>query len=132
VLIDAPALAHAHPSCQPFDEAFTGAAPDALTVCFENLGGDGRLIAPRPLTEADRHAARFAHLVAFVREASETEAGALWRTTAREVRRLISDRPLWVSTSGLGVIWLHVRLDQRPKYYTHEPYLCGAFKPPTP
>lgn len=30
--------------------------------------------------------------------------------------------PLWVSTSGLGVSWLHVRLDSRPKYYTYAPY----------
>lgn len=32
------------------------------------------------------------------------------------------DAPLWVSTSGLGVPWLHVRLDDAPKYYTHRPF----------
>jgi len=31
-------------------------------------------------------------------------------------------RRTWLSTSGLGVGWLHVRLDSRPKYYTYEPY----------
>ena len=30
--------------------------------------------------------------------------------------------PLWVSTSGAGVYWLHLRLDSFPKYYTHAPY----------
>lgn len=29
---------------------------------------------------------------------------------------------LWCSTSGLGVYWLHIRLDQYPKYYTYRPY----------
>ncbi|MBX3248007.1 MAG: hypothetical protein KF901_12575 [Myxococcales bacterium] len=29
---------------------------------------------------------------------------------------------VWLSTAGLGVDWLHVRLDARPKYYRHAPY----------
>ena len=33
---------------------------------------------------------------------------------------------LWVSTSGLGVYWLHVRLDSYPKYYQHAPYKNAA------
>jgi hypothetical protein len=27
-------------------------------------------------------------------------------------------KPVWFSTSGMGVAWLHFRLDERPKYYT--------------
>ena len=34
----------------------------------------------------------------------------------------LSDQPLWVSTCGLGVYWLHVRLDSFPKYYRYAPY----------
>ncbi len=30
--------------------------------------------------------------------------------------------PVWLSTAGAGVSWLHVRLDDRPKYYGHGPY----------
>jgi len=44
------------------------------------------------------------------------------RSTARAITARLSDRPLWVSTSGLGVAWLHVRLDARPKYYQYTPY----------
>jgi hypothetical protein len=29
---------------------------------------------------------------------------------------------MWLSTSGLGVAWLHIRLDSTPKYYQHQPY----------
>jgi hypothetical protein len=32
----------------------------------------------------------------------------------------ISSQPL--STAGAGVSWLHVRLDDHPKYYSYEPY----------
>jgi hypothetical protein len=30
--------------------------------------------------------------------------------------------PVWLSTSGLGIYWLHFRLDTVPKYYTYAPY----------
>jgi hypothetical protein len=29
----------------------------------------------------------------------------------------------WLSTSGLGISYLHVRIDKRPKYYSHQEYL---------
>jgi hypothetical protein len=41
---------------------------------------------------------------------------------AEGLEQELDDRPLWVSTSGLGVSWLHLRFDRRPKYYTHAPY----------
>ena len=31
--------------------------------------------------------------------------------------------PRWLSTSGLGISYLHVRIDKRPKYYSHQEYL---------
>ena len=31
-------------------------------------------------------------------------------------------KPVWLSTSGMGVAWLHFRLDQRPKYYTYRAF----------
>jgi hypothetical protein len=41
-----------------------------------------------------------------------------------EVRRALrrTGEPVWLSTNGDGVSWLHVRIDERPKYYTHGPY----------
>jgi hypothetical protein len=48
----------------------------------------------------------------------------LWSAVGRTVasRRAASVDPVWVSTAGLGVHWLHVRLDDRPKYYRHRPF----------
>jgi hypothetical protein len=38
----------------------------------------------------------------------------------------VSTTPVWLSTAGAGVAWLHVRLDDRPKYYSHRPYTDGG------
>ncbi len=88
---------------------------------FENLGGDAVLVAPAPPGD-------FAHLVPFCRTASEELQRDFWRSVGEAVRDWwAAERgPLWLSTSGLGVCWLHVRLDSRPKYYTHGPYRRAA------
>ena len=47
-----------------------------------------------------------------------TRAGDLLLRAAMAVDELLEEQPkVWLSTSGLGVYWLHVRLDSRPKYY---------------
>jgi hypothetical protein len=33
-----------------------------------------------------------------------------------------NNAPRWLSTSGLGVSYLHVRIDNRPKYYSFDEY----------
>lgn len=33
-----------------------------------------------------------------------------------------SQKMIWLNTAGLGVIWLHVRMDIRPKYYKTKRY----------
>ena len=33
--------------------------------------------------------------------------------------------PVWMSTSGAGVSWLHIRLDSRPKYYQYRPFAAS-------
>ena len=96
-------------------------APPGPVVVFENLGRDAVLVAPRPGVDGER----CAHLVAFLRTAGSSRRQALWQATARAAREQLVTRPtqpLWLSTSGLGVPWLHIRLDVRPKYYTHAPF----------
>ena len=53
---------------------------------------------------------------------TKEQVRALWRVTAQEMLRSIGERPVWLSTAGGGVAWLHIRLDSRPKYYSFEPY----------
>lgn len=120
VLLDSPGLARqSDPGA--FAEQFQD-SPNADVVTFSNLGGDATLVVPCP--RADPSA--YSHLAAFVREAPEAQRDAFWEAVGRAVARRVGDRPVWLSTSGAGVPWLHVRLDDRPKYYSHVPYRQGT------
>ena len=120
VLLDSPGLAR-HPDIEAFAEHF-GAASEEGIVVFPNLGGDAIMVVPCPLTSASA----YGHLAAFVREAPEAQRHALWRSVGEAMARRVGPRPVWLSTAGGGVSWLHVRLDDRPKYYSYGPYRQGA------
>ncbi len=117
VLIEAPMLARFPPERAPFASYFDR-APDKDVVVFPNLGGDAVMVVPCP-RGPDEY---YAHLAAFLRGASKQQIRSLWRRTAEEMLRSIGERPVWLSTAGGGVAWLHIRLDSRPKYYSHGPY----------
>ena len=116
VLVDSPVLARIRADAGAFEARFRATRDDTAT--FANLGGDALLIAPCPRGDA----AACRHLGSFSREAGAARNSALWRSVARAVDARLSRERLWISTSGLGVHWLHLRLDSRPKYYTHAPY----------
>jgi hypothetical protein len=117
VLIEAPMLARIPPERAPFASYFERAAGEDVIV-FPNLGGDAVLVVPCP-QGPDEY---YPHLAAFLRNAPKRQVRALWRSTAQQMQRSIGDRPVWLSTAGGGVAWLHMRLDSRPKYYSHAPY----------
>jgi hypothetical protein len=115
VVLESPALARFSADPEPFRSHFKCQND---IVSFHSLGGDALLIAPAP----SEPLAACAHLAAFVREAPTTQVQGLWRETGRAVRETLNERNLWLSTSGLGIAWLHIRLDSYPKYYQHRPY----------
>jgi hypothetical protein len=116
VLVESPALlTAADPS--PFAGHFSRSG-SASIVAFQNLGGDAELVVPCPLAPEPA----YAQLAAFVRAAPEAQRQALWMEVGLAMGRRLDDRPVWLSTAGGGVSWLHVRLDDRPKYYVHRPY----------
>ncbi len=117
VLIEAPVLEGMTVERAPFAAHFDE-APGEDVIVFPNLGGDAVLVVPCP-RGPDEH---YPHLAAFLRNAPQQQVRALWRTTAREMLRSIGERPIWLSTAGGGVAWLHIRLDSRPKYYSYAPY----------
>jgi hypothetical protein len=121
VLVDSPALAGFAPDPGAFAAQFAAAPQDGV-VAFANLGGDAWLVAPCPRAAPEA----YPHLAAFARRAPDDQQQAFWRAVAKAASRRLSDRPLWLSTCGLGVAWLHARLDTRPKYYTHGPYRSAA------
>jgi hypothetical protein len=100
-----------------FAERFKG-APETGVVEFANLGNDAVLIVPCPNAP---HSA-YGHIGAFVRQAPERQRHALWQLVGAAMQRRLGTKPVWLSTAGAGVSWLHVRLDDRPKYYGYAPY----------
>lgn len=114
VLIDAPELLR-EADGSDFAEHFEVPAP---VLRFANLGGDAELVVPRPSGEP----AAYPHLAAFLRRGPAAQRDALWQAVAAAVDDCLGAAPLWLSTAGDGVPWLHIRLDSRPKYYRHAPY----------
>jgi hypothetical protein len=115
VLLDSPGLAR-RPEPEAFAEHFTAA--DDGVVSFANLGGDALLIVPCPVAELSA----YGHLAAFVSLGPERQRQALWRAVGEAMGRRVGAKPVWLSTAGAGVSWVHVRLDDRPKYYGYGPY----------
>lgn len=111
------ALARMQADDTDFAEHLCMAEPVAA---FPNLSGDALLIAPRKIAAAES----YGHIAAFVRGAPRDQQHALLRSLALEIeKRLAASRErFWISTAGLGVPWVHVRLDRRPKYYQHRRY----------
>lgn len=119
VLVDSPEL-QCEPDAEPFEEYFAAHTSDVLT--FANLGGDAMLVVPRPLA----HASAYGHIAAFVRHAPRAQRLELWAAVGDAMSHRLGPKPVWLSTAGGGVAWLHVRLDDRPKYYAFAPYRAAA------
>lgn len=115
VVLDSPDLA-GHPDPEAFAEHFGRTESDVIV--FPNLGRDATMIVPCPI----HNATAYAHLAAFVRLAPVSQRDALWQSVGETLNKRVGARPVWLNTAGGGVAWLHVRLDDRPKYYGYAPY----------
>jgi hypothetical protein len=116
VLHDAPRLsARADPGA--FAKHFL-AAGGKLAVAFSNLGGDATLIVPTPQAAPEI----YAHFAVFLRQAPQAQRDELLALVGATALRQISSRPVWLSTAGMGVAWLHVRPDSSPKYFGYHRY----------
>ena len=116
-LHDSPGLAP-FPQKAAFAPQFAAQPGNEPAIAFSNLGGDAILVVPRPLAND----ATYRHLASFCRGAPAEQQIALWQLVGEQMAERVGDRPVWLSTAGGGVAWLHVRLDDRPKYYRHGPY----------
>jgi hypothetical protein len=118
VFVSSPELADFPADHEPFADQFhTGVS----VTTFGNLGGDAILVAPCPGPDGSN----YSHLASFTATASPVQQDALWQAVGATMQRRIGTSPIWLSTAGHGVAWVHVRLDSRPKYYRHMPYTRG-------
>lgn len=118
VLLDCPQLSR-KVDLKSFRQHFDDKAE---VVAFGNLRGDACLVVPSPVGEASH----YVHLASFIRGAPKQQLDLIWRKVAECLEeRLLErsrDQPVWLSTAGMGVAFLHVRLDTQPKYYGYAPY----------
>jgi len=120
VLLERPGLAR-DPNPDAFAEHFRRVQAESV-VAFPNLGRDAIMIVPCPQGPLSA----YSHLRAFVRQAPESQRQALWQQVGASMQYRLNAHPVWLNTAGAGVAWLHVRLDDRPKYYGYRPYCQGG------
>ena len=88
-------------------------------ISFKNLSGESDLIVPCPSSAVTN----YAHFSSFLRTASKKQILELWHVMSIKATEILYSldyrnyENLYISTSGLGVSWLHVRLETNPKYY---------------
>jgi hypothetical protein len=91
------------------DNAFKGSINcNKNVISFPSLTKNVDLVVPCKRS----HSTEYTSLATFSRSAPIKQQVAFWKKVAQNIKN--GD---WVSTSGLGVSWLHVRITSRPKYY---------------
>ena len=89
-------------------------------VITPNLSGDAMLVIPSLQAKRD-----YSHLRAFLENCTDQRLIEIyWKNTANQIRQAVKRTGYtWVSTHGLGIPWLHIRISTVPKYYVHGAYL---------
>jgi hypothetical protein len=123
VLVEGSSLAQLRADPSSFSSHFASHRGQPA-IAFSNLGGDALLVVPTPSAPVSC----YTHLARFLRSAPSAQVDAFWKLVGSSMRQRVSSSPVWLSTAGMGVAWLHLRLDSRPKYYRHAPYTT----PPKP
>jgi hypothetical protein len=91
------------------NNAFKGAINcNKYVISFPSLTRDINLVVPCKKSTYSNYTS----LATFSRTAPIKQQIALWKKVGQKIKN--GD---WVSTSGLGVSWLHIRIAKRPKYY---------------
>lgn len=97
---------------------------DEAVAVFDNLGRNARLVVPTQKSDPEH----YKHLGAFLNFAPEKQVIEVFQALGKAIlEELKSSKTIWLSTAGLGVIWLHIRLDTVPKYYKTKTYKDTTF-----
>lgn len=124
-------------SYSSFNEHFIGNLNDTV-VSFPNLGRDATLVVPVPQKsgddiptdynlnwQKDTKELDYKSISSFTKNAPLEDQKEFWQKVANDLERDLNNdesSPKWLSTHGLGVYYLHVRIDSRPRYYSCEEY----------
>jgi hypothetical protein len=108
-------LSHTRQDLRTFKEHFTKKENqgERNAVAFPNLSGDTILVVPVP-----RSGKQFTNFFYFMKNASKVQQSELWKVVAREARKMLKkNENVWISSHGLGIDYLHIRVCSHPKYY---------------
>lgn len=87
---------------------------ERFAISFPNLSKDTMLFIPAKLNSD----IQYTHLKSFIETGDNTQIVELFRGVASYMLSLgPNPKPTYVSTHGLGVYYLHVRVCDKPKYY---------------
>lgn len=106
---------------------------EVSAVSFPNKNKDAILVIPRLISkkmEVDKGKITYQeffdykNLSEFTKNAPFEQQKKFWKEVAEQLTKSLeeSNEPKWLSTHGLGVPYLHVRINNQPKYYSHEEY----------
>ena len=89
---------------------------------FMNPSKNTLLIVPTYNKKCDIHT--YAHIANFMRYGNNKQQHNLLKKMFKYYEKELNKttNQLWLSTSGKGVPWLHIRIDQIPKYITFDEY----------
>ena len=94
------------------------------SLSFDNLSGNTKLVVPFNKKEN----IKYGHLKDFILNASKEEIRDILLKVGEEVENyknnsITNEKPLFLSTHGDGVPWLHFRIESSPIYYLYKPYV---------
>jgi hypothetical protein len=89
-----------------------------------NKPSDAILVIPSFVDRYDKKHYDFKNISTFTKNASEKQQQDFWQGVAQSLSEELAknDTPRWLNTHGLGVKYLHVRIDEKPKYYNYPEY----------
>lgn len=117
VVIKSDTLNNIQQNYSSFQEYF-GKSSDNQVVSFLGFNG-GILISPVPKDPAD-----YKNISQFTKNAPEEQQQALWKEVANKLREELEkdhEAPRWLNAEGLGVYYLHVRIDKTNRFYGDYP-----------
>lgn len=87
-------------------------------VSFYNLSKTSLLIIPYPKKDKDNKYKNYKTLKDFIDNSPKSQQIKLWKKVSSCIKKMLKkNNKIWVSTHGLGIPYLHIRIDTNPKYY---------------
>ena len=110
--IDSDELDNLSQDSTDFDEYLANPNNEYCTS-FYNLSKTTRLIIPTKLNGSN-----YKSLKEFIENAPHIQQQYFWKQVSIEAYNMLKQHSkIWISTHGLGVPYLHVRVEVSPKYY---------------